>query len=92
MRLALATLAVAAVLAGCTVKYDLSGTDWSKPNAMIQTVTLDEMDCVRVAREAGYTPELWVGGLVDVGRMTVEEWQRLSAYQRCMNERGYQRS
>ena len=58
MRLPLALLLAATALAGCTTKYDLSGADWKKPGTLIQTVTLDEMECVRVAREARQTPEL----------------------------------
>jgi hypothetical protein len=89
MRL-LVLLVALGTLAGCSVKYDLSGADWTKPGANIQTVTLDEMECVRAAREAGQTPELWVGGLVDVGRYVVEERQRAGAYRDCMQTRGYQ--
>jgi hypothetical protein len=48
------------------------------------------MECVRVAREAGSTPELWLGGLVDVGRMVVEDRQRGDAYRSCMLAKGYQ--
>ena len=91
MRLLLALVALG-TLAGCTVKYDLSGADWTKPGQTIQNVTLDEMECVRVAREAGRTPELWVGGLADVGRQAVEESQRGGAYRSCMLARGYQPS
>lgn len=90
MRLALALLVAAGSLAGCTTKYDLSGADWQRPGAMIQVVTLDQMDCVRIAREAGDTPEMWLGGLVDVGRQVVEERRRADAFQGCMRERGYQ--
>ena len=90
MRLPLALLLAATALAGCTTKYDLSGAEWKKPGTMIQTVTLDEMECVRVAREAGNTPDLVLGGLVDVGRMVVEERQRAGAYQSCMLTKGYQ--
>jgi len=92
MRLPLALLVAFGTLAGCTTKYDLSGADWTKPGTMVQTVTQDEMDCVRAAREAGRTPELWVGGLADVGRMVVEERQRSGAYHGCMLARGYQPS
>jgi hypothetical protein len=90
MRLLLAVLVTATSLAGCTVKYDLSGAEWTKAGTIIQTVTLDEMECVRVAREAGSTPELWLGGLVDVGRMVVEDRQRGDAYRSCMLAKGYQ--
>jgi hypothetical protein len=89
MRLALALL-VLLPLAGCTFKHDISGTEWAKPGLTIQTVTLDEIECVRASREAGVTPDLVVGGLADVGRMVVEELQRQGAYQRCMHAKGYQ--
>jgi hypothetical protein len=92
MRLPLVLLVALGTLAGCTVKYDLSGADWQKPGAMIQTVTLDEMECVRSARDAGDTYDLWVGGLADVGRMVVEERLRAGTYQRCMLDKGYQPS
>jgi hypothetical protein len=90
MRLALALLLATGTLAGCSVKYDLSGADWKKPGVNIQTVTLDEMECVREAREAGRTPDLVVGGLVDVGRYFVEERQREARYLGCMQAKGYQ--
>ena len=86
MRLIVALLLLG-TLAGCSTKYDLSGADWTKPG-----VTYDEMECVRSAREAGFTPDLIVGGLVDVGRYFVEERQRSSAYHRCMANKGYQPS
>ena len=91
MRLAIALLALG-TLAGCSTKYDLSGGDWTKPGTTIQEVTYDEMECVRAAREAGYTPDLIVGGLADVGRYFVEERQRGGAYWNCMQARGYQPS
>lgn len=91
MRLAL-TLLVLGTLAGCSVKYDLSGSDWMKAGTLVQDVTYDEIECVRAAREGGYTPDLVVGGLVDVGRYFVEERQRESTYHRCMETKGYTRS
>jgi hypothetical protein len=91
MRLALALLVLGA-LAGCSAKYDLSGADWTKPNTLIQDVTYDEMECVRGAREAGHTPDLIVGGLLDVGRYFVEERQRSGSFHICMEAKGYQRS
>jgi hypothetical protein len=91
MRTAMALLALT-LLAGCYTKYDLSGDAWTKAGATIQQVTQDEMDCVREAREAGATPDLYIGGLVDVGRYVVEEGQRRGAYQRCMTTKGYQPS
>lgn len=92
MRLALALLVAFGSLAGCTTKYDLSGAAWRKPDMGIQAVTLDELECVRAAREAGRTPDLVVGGLADVGRLFVEERQRSDAYKRCMVAKGYQPS
>lgn len=91
MRLIVALLLLG-TLAGCSTKYDLSGADWTKPGVMIQDATYDEMECVRSAREAGFTPDLIVGGLVDVGRYFVEERQRSGAYHRCMANKGYQPS
>jgi hypothetical protein len=91
MRLALALL-VLGTLAGCSTKYDLTGADWTKPGTMVQDVTYDEMECVRSAREAGNTPDLIVGGLVDVGRYFVEERQRTGTYHSCMQGKGYQAS
>jgi hypothetical protein len=91
MRLAIALL-VLGTLAGCSTKYDLSGADWTKPGTMIQEITYDEMECVRSAREAGHTPDLIVGGLVDGGRYFVEERQRTGAYRSCMQAKGYEPS
>ena len=91
MRSATALLALA-LLAGCTTHYDLSGADWTKPGTMVQQVTHDEIECVRAAREAGRTPDLVVGGLVDVARIAIEEGQRRGSYARCMTAKGYQPS
>ena len=92
MRFAIAGLGLL-TLAGCSAKYDLAGTSWAKPNTMVQQVTLDEIDCAREAREAGHTPDLLVGGLVDVGRYFYEEHhQRFGTYERCMVARGYART
>ena len=91
MRPLLALLAIVS-LTGCANKYDLSGSDWTKANTMIQQTTQDEMDCVRAAREAGYTPDLILGGLVDVVRFQIEEAQRRGSYARCMTAKGYQPS
>ena len=91
MRLMIALL-VLGTLAGCSTKYDLSGAKWTKPGTLIQDASYDEMECVRAARDAGSTPDLIVGGLVDVGRFFVEDSQRSSAYRRCMAAKGYQPS
>ncbi len=91
MRIAISLL-VLGTLAGCSVKYDLSGADWTKAGVLVQEITYDEMECVRAAREGGHTPDLIVGGLVDVGRYFVEERQRSGTYHRCMETRGYRPS
>lgn len=91
MRLTIALLGLVA-LAGCSAKYDLAGTSWSKANTMGPQVTLDEIDCAREAREASQTPDLIVGGLADVGREVYEERQRYGTYERCMTSRGYERT
>src|ERR671918_2781644 len=91
MRLAIALLVIGNLTA-CTVKYDLSGAEWSRSGTMIQDTTYDEMECVRAAREAGRTPDLVVGGLADTVRYGVEERQRSGAYGRCMLAKGYQPS
>ena len=77
------------LLAGCYTQYDLVGADWTKPNTMFQQTSQDEMECVREAREAGATPDLVVGGLVDIARFEIEEAQRRASYRRCMTSRGY---
>ena len=91
MRLAIAVLGLVA-LSGCTAKYDLAGAEWTKPETMYQQITLDEIDCAREAREAGYTPDLIVGGLLDTTRYFIEDHQRYGAYERCMTSRGYVRA
>lgn len=91
MRYLFALLALV-TLAGCSVKYDLSGADWTKSGTMFTQTTQDEMDCVRGAREAAWTPDLGVGGMVDIARWTIEDLQRSGAYQRCMAAKGYRPS
>jgi hypothetical protein len=92
MRSAMALLGIL-LLSGCATKYDLSGADWTKPGTMFYQTTLDEMECVRGAREAGWTPNLILGGLVDLTRWTIEEQvQRRGSYRRCMTAKGYRAS
>ena len=90
MRLAPALLALAAVLAGCAVHPDVSGTQWVRPGAMLRDITLDEVDCARRTDEAGATPDLFVGGLVDVVRLAIEDGRHRTAFRQCMADRGYQ--
>lgn len=92
MRPAMALLGIL-LLSGCATKYDLTGADWTKPGTMFYQTTLDEMECVRGAREAGWTPDLILGGLTDLARWTIEERiQRAGSYKRCMTAKGYQPS
>jgi len=89
MRLALALIALAA-LTGCAVHPDIGGTQWTRPDTILQDVTLDEVDCARRSHDAATTPDLVVGGLVDVVRLVIEDGQRRTAFRRCMVDRGYQ--
>ena len=90
MRLALALLAVLA-LAGCAARFDMAGTEWGKPGDGIYQVTLDELECARSAAGSGGTPDLVVGGLVDVVRVVIEEGARTGSYKGCMTAKGYAR-
>lgn len=89
MKLALALIALAG-LAGCAVHPDLEGRQWARADALLQDVTLDEVDCARRAHEAADTPDLVLGGLLDVVRLGIEERQRRTAFERCMVDRRYQ--
>ena len=62
---------------------------WTKAGVAPQQTTLDDIDCKRLAANAGKTPESYVGGIADTIRVEVEYLQRTSAYDRCMTERGY---
>ena len=88
MRAAIASLTL--LLAGCTL--DLAGTEWKKPGAMVQEVTVVEVECARKALEIGPGPDLILGGLLDVGRLAVQESQQAAAFSNCMTSAGYQRA
>jgi len=64
------------LLAGCAPHFDIGGGEWAKPGSAIQQTTLDEMDCARTASRAYWTPDLVLGGLVDVVRVKVLEVDR----------------
>lgn len=87
---ALALLAVAMLLTGCVL--DLRGTEWKKPGAMFQEVSLVETECARSAFEIGTGPDLILGGLLDVGRIAVQESRQSSAFSDCMKHAGYERA
>ena len=90
MRAYAALLAAVLLLTGCTL--DLRGTEWKKPGAMFQDVSLVETDCARKAFEIGPGPDLILGGLLDVGRIAMKESRQANAFGDCKTSAGYQRS
>ena len=90
MRQAALVTAVLLLLTGCAL--DLRGTEWKKPEAMFQEVSLVETECARSAFEIGPGPDLILGGLLDVGRIAVQESRQANAFEGCMKSAGYQRS
>ena len=90
MRTYVALLAAVPLLTGCVL--DLRGTEWKKPGAMFQDVSLVETECARKAFEIGTGPDLSLGGLLDVGRIAVQESRQANAFNDCMTSAGYQRS
>ena len=90
MRTYVALLAAVPLLTGCVL--DLRGTEWKKPGAMFQDVSLVETECARKAFEIGPGPDLILGGLLDVGRIAVQEFRQANAFNDCMTSAGYQRS
>jgi hypothetical protein len=90
MRACVALLAAVLLLTGCTL--DLRGTEWKKPGTMFQEVSLVEVECARKAFEIGPGPDLILGGLLDVGRIAVQESKQANSFSDCMTGAGYQRS
>ena len=90
MRACVALLAAVLLLTGCTL--DLRGTEWKKSGAMFQDVSLVEVECARKAFEIGPGPDLILGGLLDVGRIAVQESRQANAFSDCMTNAGYERS
>lgn len=90
MRQAALVTAVLLLLTGCAL--DLRGTEWKKSGAMFQEVSLVETECARKAFEIGPGPDLILGGLLDVGRIAVQESRQANAFDDCMKSAGYQRS
>jgi hypothetical protein len=85
-----ALFAAVLLLTGCTL--DLRGTEWKKPGAMFQEVSLVEVECARKAFEIGPGPDLILGGLLDISRIAVQESKQANAFSDCMTGAGYQRS
>ena len=90
MRQAALVTAVVLLFTGCTL--DLRGTEWKKPGAMFTEVSMVETECARNAFEIGTGPDLILGGLLDVGRIAVQESRQANAFEDCMKSAGYQRS
>jgi hypothetical protein len=59
---------------------------------MFQEVSLVEVECARKAFEIGPGPDLILGGLLDVGRLAVQESRQSDAFSSCMTSAGYQHS
>ena len=78
------------LLAGCAPHFDVGGGEWVRAGSAVQQTTLDEMDCARTASRAYWTPDLVLGGLVDVVRVKVEDAQMTSAFSECMRAKGYE--
>jgi hypothetical protein len=83
-------LATAALLVGCTTRFDIGGGEWTKPGAQINQTTLDEMDCARLAVDARPFPDTIVGGLADVAVAKYQDIKMSRDFDRCMAARGYQ--
>jgi hypothetical protein len=77
-------------ITGCTL--DLPATEWKKPGAKFQQESLVEVESARKAFEIGPGPDLILGGLLDVGRIAVQESRQSNAFDDCMTGAGYQRS
>jgi hypothetical protein len=90
MRLPFTALVVlAALAAGCAPAFDVTGRDWAKPGASVPQVTLDETQCARQGHRTGGTPDLLLGGILDLWRLGVEYGGQVADYTGCMTDRGY---
>jgi hypothetical protein len=87
---ALAIVAAAALLAGCTTRFDISGREWTKPGVQVPQTALDEMDCARFAVDARPFPDTIVGGLADIVAAKLQDAKMDRDFNRCMTDRGYQ--
>jgi hypothetical protein len=83
-------MAVACVLAaaGCTTT-NIVPQSWSKPEAGVQQVTYDDIQCRRAAETIGTGPGTIVGGFADAIVVTVQHVRREKTYARCMEANGY---
>lgn len=83
-------VAAAILVAGCTTRFDIAGSEWTKPGAQIPQTTFDEMECARVSVDARAFPDTIVGGLADIVAAKVQDIKMSRDFDRCMNARGYQ--
>jgi hypothetical protein len=86
---AVVVLAAAALLAGCTTRFDIGGGEWAKPGTQIPQVTQDEMECARVAVDARPFPDTIVGGLADIVAARMQDIKMDRDFNRCMAAKGY---
>ena len=87
----LAGLLALALFGGCTAAFDVAGIEWTRPDTSYSQITLDQTECARAAYEAGATPDLLLGGLLDAARLAVENGAQANSFRDCLTARGYQR-
>jgi hypothetical protein len=78
-----------ALLAGCVPAFDLTGGEWAKPGASVAQATLDQTECARLGYRTGRTPDLLLGGVIDIGRLGLERGAQARDYADCLTRRGY---
>jgi hypothetical protein len=86
MKAALA-LSATLLLTGCTL--DLDAAHWAKPQTLPQQVTADEYVCAHRAFLIGPGPDLGLGGLLDVLRLSLQESRQERTFDGCMTSQGY---
>ena len=90
MRRVIALTAAAAALGGCfSIRVELAGRAWTRPDTTIRRVTLDEMDCARQARETPRAPGSLLGGLADIAPAARDGARITTAFEGCMMALGY---
>ena len=87
---AIVVIAAAVLVAGCTARFDVGGSKWTKPGVQLPQTTQDEMDCARDAVDARPFPDTIVGGLADVAVARYQDVKMNRDFARCMTSRGYQ--
>jgi hypothetical protein len=64
---------------------------WTKPGLDARQFSVEEHQCYVAAVDMPHTPDLIVGGLVDVARIFVEDGSVSRTYYSCMARLGYRR-